>query len=80
MATGNAGWQSYERKRWMLSMMPERNKSKSTFDQRFIKEMLIKGILPVISSQKKKRSFAFGYKSNTYVFGLDVCPWAARKH
>jgi hypothetical protein len=32
--------------------------------------MLIKGILPVISSEKKKRGFSFPYKSNTCVFDL----------
>jgi len=36
----------------------------------FFREMLIKGILPVISSQKQKRGFTFAYKSSTYVFDL----------
>jgi len=34
------------------------------------KEMLIKGILPLISSQKQKRGFSFAYKSIIYVFDL----------
>jgi len=42
--------------------------------------MLIKDILPVISSQKQKRGFVFAYKSSTYVFDLAARPWPERKH
>jgi len=45
-----------------------------------IREMLIKGILPVISPQMQKCDFVFAYKSITYVFDLAARPWAARKH
>ncbi|MDQ7000737.1 MAG: hypothetical protein Q9M12_07655, partial [Mariprofundus sp.] len=34
------------------------------------KEMLIEGILPVISSQMQKCDFVFAYKSSTCVFDL----------
>jgi len=51
----------------------------SVFPQ-FISEMLIKGILPVISLQMQKCDFVFAYKSSTCVFDLAARPWAARKH
>jgi len=44
------------------------------------REMLIKGILPVISPQMQKCDFVFAYKSSTCVFDLAARPWAARKH
>jgi len=43
------------------------------------KEMLINGILPIISSQKQKRRFSFAYKPTTCVVDLAARPWAAWK-
>jgi len=56
----------------------QENKSPA-FLKMLVKEMLIHGVLPVISSQKQKRRFSFAYKPATYVANLAAHPWAARK-